>query len=183
MPPTAKVQSPAVLVGLSVVTLGLYLPVWYYRVNREMRDLGRARGDIVLAMSRPAHSAWALIAGGVVVVPTIVSVIGTTDRLRRCERLFACGAGAGTTVVALVSAAMATGSRTRSSIESHNSSSAPGAKANASDRRDGRPARRALHRSAPPFPVGRRAASALGSQPGDGRDVTASGPSPPPMGV
>ena len=109
MPPTAKVQSPAVLVGLSVVTLGLYLPVWYYRVNREMRDLGRARGDIVLAMSRPAHSAWALIAGGVVVVPTIVSVIGTTDRLRRCERLFACGAGAGTTVVALVSAAMATG--------------------------------------------------------------------------
>jgi len=109
MPPTAKVQSPAVLVGLSVVTLGLYLPVWYYRVNREMRDLGRARGDIVLAMSRPAHSAWALIVGGVVVVPTIVSVIGTTDRLRRCERLFACGAGAGTTVVALVSAAMATG--------------------------------------------------------------------------
>jgi hypothetical protein len=109
MPPTAKVQSPAALVGLSIVTLGLYLPVWYYRVNREMRDLGRARGDIVLAMSRPAHSVWALIAGGFVVVPTIMSIIGTTDRIRRCERLFACGAGAGTTVVALVSAAMATG--------------------------------------------------------------------------
>ena len=109
MPPTAKVQSPVVLVGLSVVTLGLYLPVWYYRVNREMRDLGRARGDIVLAMSRPAHSAWALIAGSFVVVPTIVSIIGTMDRIRRCECLFACADGAGTKVVALVSAAMATG--------------------------------------------------------------------------
>lgn len=109
MPPRAKIQSPAALVGLSVVTLGLYLPVWYYRVNREMRDLGRVRGDVVLAMSRPAHSVWALVAGGLVVVPTIVSIIGTTDRIRRCECLFACADRAGTTVVALVSAAMATG--------------------------------------------------------------------------
>jgi hypothetical protein len=109
MPPRAKVQSPAALVGLSVVTLGVYLLVWYHRVNREMRDLGRAYGDVVLAMSRPANSVWALVTGGFVVVPAIVSIIGATDRLRRCERIFSRRNGAGTTVVALVSAALATG--------------------------------------------------------------------------
>jgi hypothetical protein len=109
MPPRAKVQSPAVLVALCVVTLGVYLLVWYYRVNREMRDLGRAHGDVVLAMSRPANSVWALVTGGFVVVPAIVSIIGATDRLRRCERIFSRPTGAGTTVVALVSAALATG--------------------------------------------------------------------------
>ena len=109
MPPKIKVQSPAAVVGLSVVTLGVYLLVWYHRVNREMRDLGRAYGDVVLAMSRPAHSAWALGAGGVVVVPAIVSIMHAMDRIRRCERMFARNTDAGTTVVALVSAAMATG--------------------------------------------------------------------------
>jgi hypothetical protein len=109
MHPRAKVQSPTAVVGLSVVTIGVYLLVWYHRVNREMRDLGRARGDIVLAMSRPANSVWALVAGGVVVVPAIVSIIGATDRIRRCERLLSRRTGAGTTVVALVSAALATG--------------------------------------------------------------------------
>jgi hypothetical protein len=109
MPLRCKVQSPAALVGLSVVTLGAYLLVWYHRVNREMRDLGRAHGDPVLAMSRPANSVWALLAGSVVVVPTIVSIVGATERLRRCERLVARRTGSGTTVAGLVSAALATG--------------------------------------------------------------------------
>jgi len=26
--------------ALRVLTLGIYLPVWYYRINRELRDLG-----------------------------------------------------------------------------------------------------------------------------------------------
>src|SRR5947208_1103290 len=38
----AKVRHPAIVFALVFVTLGIYYLVWYYKVNRELRALGRA---------------------------------------------------------------------------------------------------------------------------------------------
>jgi hypothetical protein len=87
MQPTPKVQSPAAVVGLSLVTLGVYGLFWYHRINREMRDAGRAHHDAELAASKPARSVWALVVGGFVIVPAVVSIARAAGRLDRCEAL------------------------------------------------------------------------------------------------
>ena len=105
MPPRPKVQSTAVVVGLTIVTLGIYSLVWYYRVNREMRDLGRALGDSELADSRPGRSVWAMVAGSLFVIPTIVTMGNAVHRLGRCERLTGTDPGGVAAIVACVIAA------------------------------------------------------------------------------
>jgi hypothetical protein len=39
----AKLRNPLGVVGLSIITIGIYYIFWWYFINREMRDLGRAR--------------------------------------------------------------------------------------------------------------------------------------------
>ena len=39
---TAKIRHPLAAFGLVFLTLGIYYFVWYYKVNRELRDLGRS---------------------------------------------------------------------------------------------------------------------------------------------
>jgi hypothetical protein len=87
-----KLRRPWTVAVLSVVTLGVYTIVWYYQINREMRDFGSSRGDFELARSRPWRSVIAITIGGVVVVPTLASYLGVVDRLRAVERM-ATGAG------------------------------------------------------------------------------------------
>ena len=61
---TAKVRSPVAVAILSVITLGIYLIFWWYFINREMADYGRAIGTNGSATARasprshsfPAHS-------------------------------------------------------------------------------------------------------------------------------
>jgi len=43
----AKLRNPLGVVGLSLITLGIYYFFWWYFINREMRDLGRARGTVL----------------------------------------------------------------------------------------------------------------------------------------
>ena len=40
----AKLRNPWGVVGLTLITLGIYYFFWWYYINREMRDFGRARG-------------------------------------------------------------------------------------------------------------------------------------------
>jgi Domain of unknown function (DUF4234) len=40
-PSTARVRHPLAAFGLVFLTLGIYYFVWYYKINRELRDLGR----------------------------------------------------------------------------------------------------------------------------------------------
>jgi len=47
-----------VVLALSVMTLGVYPLVWYYKINREMHDFGAVRDNAVLAGSRPVRSIW-----------------------------------------------------------------------------------------------------------------------------
>ena len=59
-----KVRRPWTVALLSILTLGVYSVVWYYKVNREMRDYGSAVGDNDLAGSKPRQSVFAVTIGG-----------------------------------------------------------------------------------------------------------------------
>jgi hypothetical protein len=76
-----------VVATLCVVTLGIYGWVWYYKVNREMRDFGSARGDQRLAGSKPVRSVLAITIGGLLILPPFISLVRTTGRVCEVERL------------------------------------------------------------------------------------------------
>jgi hypothetical protein len=82
-----KARRPWAVATLCVVTLGIYGCVWYYKVNRELRDFGSARGDRHLALSKPARSVLAITVGGLLVFPPLISLVRTTGRLQDVERL------------------------------------------------------------------------------------------------
>jgi len=83
---TAKTRDPLGVALLTLVTLGIYFFVWYYKVNREMSDLGRARGTDELGDS-PGTSLLAVTLGALIVVPAIVSLYNTFQRTQAAARL------------------------------------------------------------------------------------------------
>ena len=83
----AKVRSEGLVLLWTILTLGIYNWVWYYRINREMRDFGRAHGDEALADTRPTLSVLAVTIGFLLIVPPYVSYWRTTGRIRRTQRL------------------------------------------------------------------------------------------------
>src|SRR5436309_15428722 len=75
-----KVRSPWAAALLPFVTLGIYHLVWWYRINRELRDYGRAKGADL--GQNPTNSVLALFAGGLISVPALVSDWLGTVRLQ-----------------------------------------------------------------------------------------------------
>jgi hypothetical protein len=82
----AKVRNPWGVLGLTVITFGVYGAFWWYFVNREMRDLGRARNTRDLGDS-PGLSTLALTLGGYLIVPAIWTLVTTCQRIQRAQRL------------------------------------------------------------------------------------------------
>jgi hypothetical protein len=83
---TAKTRDPLGVALLTLVTLGIYFFVWYYKVNREMSELGRARGTDELG-DNPGNSLLAVTLGALVIVPAIVSMYNTFQRTQAATRL------------------------------------------------------------------------------------------------
>jgi len=83
----AKVRNEGLVLLWTVITFGIYNIVWYYRINRELRDFGRIYQDEMLARENPAVSTVAITLGSVLVVPAIVSYYRTTGRIRRAQRI------------------------------------------------------------------------------------------------
>jgi hypothetical protein len=83
---TAKTRDPLGVALLTLVTLGVYFFVWYYKVNREMSELGRARGTAELG-DNPGNSLLAVTLGALIIVPAIVSVYNTFVRTQVAARL------------------------------------------------------------------------------------------------
>jgi Domain of unknown function (DUF4234) len=81
----AKLRNPLGVVGLSLITFGVYYFFWWYFINREMRDLGRAR-NVDLGQS-PGNSVLAVTLGWIVIVPAIVSMWRTSDRIQRTQEV------------------------------------------------------------------------------------------------
>ena len=82
-----KPRSPVAVAALTIATLGIYGRYWYYKVNREMRDFGRSRGDRELADLRPWRSLLAVTLGGLIVVPELVSYVRTARRVQIVEQV------------------------------------------------------------------------------------------------
>ena len=83
---SAKVRSPVAVAILTVVTLGIYLLFWWYFINREMADYGRAKGTAELGDS-PGKSTLALFPGALVIVPAIWTTVTTFQRVQAAQRL------------------------------------------------------------------------------------------------
>ena len=82
----AKIRSPVWVVVWSVLTLGIYSWFWWYFINREMRDLGQARGTDELG-DNPTLSALAVSLGALIIVPPFVSFYGTGKRIKAAQRI------------------------------------------------------------------------------------------------
>ena len=81
---TAKVRSPVNSALLSLIPFyGLF---WYFYVNKELAALGRARGTEELG-TNPTNSALALFPGGLVIVPAVISMYNTGERIATAQRL------------------------------------------------------------------------------------------------
>ena len=83
----AKVRNPWGVLGLSIITIGIYTIFWYYYINREFRDFGAAMGDQELAESNPTNSVLAITLGAIIIVPAIISFINTIKRAQRVQEL------------------------------------------------------------------------------------------------
>lgn len=79
-PAMAKIRNPLGVLGLSIITLGIYSIFWWYYVNKEMAELGAATGDPELGDS-PVTSVLAVTIGGFIIVPPFVSLYNTAKRI------------------------------------------------------------------------------------------------------
>jgi len=61
-----------------VLTLGIYHLVWYYKINRETRDLG--------VIANPGVSVLAITLGALLLVPPFASYYQTGDRIAQAQR-------------------------------------------------------------------------------------------------
>ena len=68
-----KIRSPWAAALLPIVTLGIYHLVWWYRINCELRDYGRARGyDLG---QNPTNSVLAVFPGALIIVPAMIDLL------------------------------------------------------------------------------------------------------------
>ena len=68
-----------VWLGLPLITLGIYSLVWYYKVNRELRDASGIDVSPVVAL-------LAITIGWVAIVPPFVSWYRTFQRIQQAQQ-------------------------------------------------------------------------------------------------
>ena len=91
-PATAKIRNPLGVIGLTLITLGIYYFFWYYFVNREMKDLGESRGTDECGES-PGTSVVAITLGAFIIVPAFLSHYNSFKRMNAASRLTGAGDG------------------------------------------------------------------------------------------
>ena len=73
-------RNPLGVLGLSLITLGIYAFYWYYKVNEEIR---RATGDDTID---PTRSLLAVIPGFLLIVPPYIAYYNTAQHIAQMER-------------------------------------------------------------------------------------------------
>ena len=74
-----KIRNPFLVFVWSFVTLGIYYVVWYYKINRELRDACGVEVSPVVAL-------LAVTVGWLVIVPPFVSWYRTFERIAHAQR-------------------------------------------------------------------------------------------------
>jgi len=72
-----KRRNPWGVFGLSIVTLGVYYYVWWYKINNELSNYG--------ITNNPTTALLAVLLGPAIIVPPFVSYYNTADRIRRAQ--------------------------------------------------------------------------------------------------
>lgn len=88
---TAKTRNPIAAFLLVFLTLGIYYLVWYYKINRELRDLGRAAGQEQRLGRSPFTSLMAISFGWLILVPPFVSMYRTLQRIQAAQEIRGAG--------------------------------------------------------------------------------------------
>src|SRR4051794_11084246 len=76
---TVKIRNPFLVFVWALVTLGIYYLVWYYKINREMRDASGVNVSPFVAL-------LAITLGWIIIVPPFVSWYRTFERIVECQR-------------------------------------------------------------------------------------------------
>ena len=89
----AKERNPLGVIGLSLITLGIYAIVHYYYINKELAELGKARGTDALG-DNPMMSLLAIVPGFLLLgIPPLVSMWGTWKRQDAARKMFGVSEG------------------------------------------------------------------------------------------
>jgi hypothetical protein len=75
---------------LTIVTLGVYEAVWYYKINNELNNYG--------VENNPTTALLALVVGWIVIVPVFVTLYRTGDRIRQAQER----SGASTRIIPVI---------------------------------------------------------------------------------
>ena len=86
--PGAKVKIRSVWAPalLPFITLAIYLFFWWYYINREMAEYGKAKGSNELGDS-PGKSVLAITLGALIIVPWVLSTINTFRRVQTAQKM------------------------------------------------------------------------------------------------
>jgi hypothetical protein len=80
-----KHRSPWAAALLPIITLGIYHLVWWYKINKELKEYGEAKGyDLG---QNPTNSVLALFPGGIIIVPALITYWRGTKRVMGAGRL------------------------------------------------------------------------------------------------
>ncbi len=80
-----KVRSPWAAALLPIVTLGIYHLVWWYKINKELKGYGEAKGfDLG---QNPTNSVLALFPGGIIIVPALITYWRGTKRIMGAAKI------------------------------------------------------------------------------------------------
>ena len=80
-----KVRSPWAAALLPIITLGIYHLVWWYKINKELKEYGEAKGHDL--GQNPTNSVLALFPGGLIIIPALISYWSGTKRVMGAARL------------------------------------------------------------------------------------------------
>jgi uncharacterized protein DUF4234 len=72
-------RNPLGVLGLSVITLGIYFFVWYYKVNVEIQ---RLENDPTMS---PTRSLMAMIFGWLIIAPPFIAMYNTAKHVQAME--------------------------------------------------------------------------------------------------
>jgi drug/metabolite transporter (DMT)-like permease len=72
-----KRRNPWGVFGLTIITLGVYYVVWWYKVNNELRNYG--------IQNDPTMATLAITLGSLIIVPPYVSTYKTADRILKAQ--------------------------------------------------------------------------------------------------
>ncbi|HEX2708333.1 MAG TPA: DUF4234 domain-containing protein [Solirubrobacterales bacterium] len=80
-----KVRNPWAVALLPIITLGIYHLVWWYKINKELKAYGEAKGyDLG---QNPTNSLLALFPGGIIIIPALITYWRGTKRVMGASKL------------------------------------------------------------------------------------------------